>query len=178
MAWSPTSSRAVAFEFQHSSISLQEIESRAFYYATQEIAQIWVPFLNPSIWEKAEPLIGGKNGDMFIEQYPAKPFEKWVHGFHGGRGMWFYDPQKEKLWRGCLQPHKLWIEEQTWFEHGEEQSAGGYEKYSRRWRELTLWGPYALDSVKVRRQKRQAFEREHYKWPACWIAEFVTDSTP
>ena len=164
MAW-PSNGPAVAFEFQRCGIRLEEIEKRAFSYAEQGIAQIWIPFLKPSVLEKAEPVKNGNDGKWLIERFPARPFVRWVHGLHWGLGMWFYDPKGKVFWFGRMKGHKIPVEATEW--------GGGYDKWSKRWRELTLQGPYEPGRVKVRCKWREAWENVRYKWPACWIAEFV-----
>ena len=86
MTWSPTGV-AVAFELQHTSIGLDEIESRSRSYARAGIAQLWIPFLNDAALRQAESRSGGS---LFVERYSPRPFEKWVHGLHGKDGMWMY----------------------------------------------------------------------------------------
>lgn len=174
MIWSPSNVR-VAIEFQHSNIGIEAIEKRAFSYAREGIAQAWVPFLRG---KQAERRRDGDDGDMFIEQYRARPFERWAHAFHFGR-LWFYDPRNKNLWRGHFDEHHIWVEESSWYdEDGEEQYAGGFHRVSKRWKDLTLWGPYSLDQVKIRLSRRKAWSTKRYNIPAGRVARFVSDNEP
>jgi competence protein CoiA len=75
---------------------------------------------------------------LFIEKYPARPFERWAHAFHRGR-LWFFNPAGGTLWRGHFDEHEIWVEESSWYaEGGEEMFGGGSSRPSRRWKELTL----------------------------------------
>jgi hypothetical protein len=169
MVWSATGQR-LAFELQHTSIGLDEIEARASCYARAGIAQIWIPFLSTAIWSNAEP----RSGKLFVEKYSARPFERWIHGLHGTQGMWMYSPRHKKFWRARLAGHQLWVEESTWFETGgEERSAGGFYRWSKRYRELTMSGPYQLEKLKIVLTKRKAASLSTYNWPSGLIASFV-----
>lgn len=174
MIWSPSNVR-VAVELQHTSISIDEIEKRAFSYARAGVAQVWVPFLRPFIWREAEQLEAGKDGDFFIRKYPARPFERWVHEFHCP-DFWFYDPSARVLWRGRFEDHYLWVNESRWYnDSGEEVHGGGHRRYSRRWKELTLWGPYALDQVRIKIARRKELGSDRYYMPPGRLARFVID---
>lgn len=177
MIWSPSNIR-VAIELQHTSIGIEEIEKRAFSYAREGIAQAWVPFVRATLWKQAEPRRGGDDGDIFIEQYPARPFERWAHGFHFGR-LWFYDPRNKTLWRGNFDEHHIWVEYSSWYDaDGEERSAGGFYRVSKRLKELTLWGPYSLDRVKIKLSRRKVWRTDRYNLPAGRVARFVSYNEP
>lgn len=174
MVWSPSRAQA-AIELQHCSIGIEEIEKRAFSYAREGIAQAWVPFLRPKVMAEAERRRGGRNGDLFIERYPARPFERWTHAFHLGR-LWFYDPKQKALWRGHFDQHEIWVgESSSYSPEGEEIYAGGFSRVSKRWKELTLWGPYTVDQVRIKIETRKAWRTDRYKLPAGRIARFMTE---
>ncbi|MCY4459997.1 MAG: hypothetical protein OXC26_06295 [Albidovulum sp.] len=100
-----------------------------------------------------------------VEKFPARPLEKWVHGLNFGE-LWMYDTARNSLWEAKLDPHNLYVESTSWYnEYGEEQSAGGYEKRSKRWRELTLWGPYSLCDITLSEKKRPKAEWGKHKYP-------------
>ena len=175
MVWSPSGTR-IAIELQHTNIGIEEIEARSFSYAREDIAQAWIPFLRPSVWEDAEIRTGGDGaGKMLIEKYPARPFERWAHAFHLGR-LWFFNPAGGTLWRGHFDDHEIWVEESSWYvEGGEEVSAGGFSRTSRRWKELTLWGPYAFHQVKIKVDHRKRWQTSRYKVPAGRVAQLVAE---
>lgn len=174
MIWSPKRER-LALELQHTSLGLEDIERRAFSYAHAGIAQTWIPFLRSGIWKDAKRRSGDEDGNYVIERYPARPFERWIHGFHKG-GVWFYDPSRKTLWRGLFTGSEIYVEESSWYEEGgEERYAGGFYRFSKRWRKLTLWGPYELNQVKIRIDRRNAWAKAHYRWPAGGVGNFVID---
>ena len=147
MVWSPDEV-PVAIELQHTSIGVDEIERRAFSYAGAGIVQIWIPFLTPSALAAAEQR-GARC--LFLEKYSARPYEKWVHGFYGADGMWMYEAHEKEFWHGRLTGHQIYVEQTSWFEAGgAERTEGGYYRWSKRYRELTLTGPYSIDMLLIR----------------------------
>lgn len=175
MVWSPSHKQA-AIELQHSNIGIEEIEKRAFSYVREGIAQAWIPFLRSKVMAEAERQKGGNSGDLLIKKYPARPFERWAHAFHLGR-LWFYDPKQKALWRGHFDKHEIWVEGSNWYSSdGEEMSAGDFFRISKRWKELTLWGPYTVDQIKIKIEPRKVWRTDRYKLPAGQIARFVTEN--
>lgn len=169
MAWS-SNGRQIAFELQHSPIDLDEIEARASSYVRAGVAQIWIPFLKASVWNDGEPRAGG----WFVKRYSPRPFERWVHGFNGEQGMWMYDPPRKKFWRGRLAGHRIYVEETTWYSEGGVQNyGGGYHRWSKRFKELTLDGPYDAERLLINIEARRAFATKDYSWPAGWVAHFT-----
>lgn len=134
MAWSPKGLQ-IAFELQHTPIGLSEIERRAVSYSKAGIAQIWIPFLQAKVWDDGASRPSG----WFVERYSPRQFERWVHGFNGKNGMWMYDPKEKLFWMGRLAGHQTYVEESTWYsEGGEENYSGGFWKFSKRFKELSL----------------------------------------
>jgi len=149
-----------AFEFQRSPIGLDEINRRAWSYAAQGIAQAWIPIL--------------KNGAN-LYQYPVRSFERYAHALHHGR-LWLWDPAGKNFYRGHLTPFYCYVEPCSWSdEDGKECDAGGYFYQSKRWKVLTLAGPYSPARVGIKRVWRKAWIARRYDLPACWIAELVGD---
>jgi hypothetical protein len=170
MAWSETNVQ-LAIELQHTSIGIPEIEARAHAYARARIAQIWLPFLSSSALSAAEPKSAGI---LFIEKYSPRPFEKWVHGFCGVDGMWMYVPEEKSFRHARMASHQTYVEASTWFSQGgEEQSAGGYHKWSKRYRELTLSRPHKIQELNISIKTRAASSIADYIWPAGSVATFV-----
>jgi competence protein CoiA len=160
----------IAFELQHTSISLDEIERRAFSYSNANIIQLWIAFLKPSIWNKA--LFRGGN-EWFIEKYVAPPFERWIHGLHMGDGMWMYDQRDGTFWHVKQSTHMIDVPYSSWYtQGGEEQSAGGFSKPSKKWKNLTLNGPYRITELNVFVKRRSAKTLSIYNWPAGRVARF------
>lgn len=170
MAWKPNGI-SVAFELQHTSITLDEIEARALAYAEAGIAQIWIPFLPPSVWAR-----GHKREEVawFVPRYAARPFERWVHGFDQKAGMWMYDPREDTLWNGRLAKHRIYLPPATWYStQGEDRHTGGYWKQSARYQELTLTGPYSWNQLRVQTRHQNAVTIGDYRWPKGMRATFV-----
>ena len=174
MVWSPSQVRA-AIELQHSNIGIEAIENRAFSYAREGIAQAWIPFLKPKYMAQAERQRGGSEGDFLIRRYPARPFERWAHAFHRKR-LWFYDSKQKKLWRGRFKSHEIWVDYSYRYSmEGEEISVGGYSYVSKRWKELTLWGPYTVDQIRLKIERRDAWRTSLYRVPAGRVARFIIE---
>lgn len=170
LIWSP-SDKQLAIELQHTPIGLDEIERRAFSYAEQGIAQLWVPFIKQETLDKAELR---KDGSLFLDTYSARPFEKWVHGFHQADGMWMHCPSDKSFWKGRLASHELWVPETEWYdEYGQEQTTGGFYRYSRQHRELTLEGPYSFEALRIKVRSRKPSKLSHYNWPGGGIGVLV-----
>lgn len=169
MVWSPTQQR-LAIELQHTSIGLDELERRAFSYVAHEVAQLWVPFLSRDTIEAAEERA---DGTLFLATYAPRQFEKWVHGFHGKQGMWMYAPHDKLFWRAHLAAHQVYVPTTEWFdEYGQEQSAGGYHRFSKQHRELTLKGPYEFAALRINVRRRKPGKVTNYNWPGGLIGEF------
>ncbi len=136
----------VAFEIQHQSIDQSMIEHRTQAYMAANIPVIWLGLLKPEVLREATPTPAG----FLVPRYSVRPWEKWVHAF-GFKTIWFLDPHARELWQGTMKEHRIEVPVSTWYEaDGEEQSAGGYTRSSKRWRELHLSGPVPLSEIRVR----------------------------
>lgn len=169
MTWSPDNLR-VAFELQHSSISLDEIERRATSYAQAGIAQFWIPFLRHKFMNE-----GKKAGDCVeIERYTPRPFERWIYSLYEDFGMWMYYPYDQSIWLGFIKPTQLFREESSWYgEGGEEMSSGGYSYPSKKFCDLTLFGPFHLHSLRIRTANAGGKRVGPFNLPRTKIASFV-----
>ena len=98
-----------------------------------------------------------------------------MHGFNGKNGMWMYDPNEKAFWLGRLAGHRTYVEESSWFSEGGEENYGGcYWKYSKRYKELTLEGPFKIEDLRIKTAYQRAFATRKYRWPAGRRAWFVT----
>ena len=171
MLWN-AEDRRIAIELQHTPIGLPEIERRAFSYAEANIAQIWIPFLRPGVLKSAVARDGGEAGDLFVAQFSPRPFELWAYGFAFNE-LWFYDSERKKLWCGRLDDHVLYMPGRDYpVEGGDTESTRGYPYPSKRWRDLTLWGPYDMESLQLRTRRRDRWTSGPYNWPACNFVRF------
>ena len=170
--WSPKG-QLFALELQHSAIDYYNLECRTRSYLSAGVRVIWVPFFRPKLWDESIALGPDDDGDFLIERFPARPLEKWVHGFNFGK-FWMYDPSRDALWKAQLLKHEYYVGESSWYESGGyENYAGGYWRTSKRWRELKLWGPYSLDRVSISPMKRPEQELGNHKYPGGMVGKFV-----
>ena len=177
MLWSPAG-RRVAIELQHTGIGLPEIEARTRAYAEAGIAVLWVPFLRPQALGEAVERSAGEEGDRFVEKYPARPWELWVYGLGGGE-VWLYDAIGQALWRGRFARHRMYAAPAAWYRRsGDEVRAGGRWRLSKRWRELTLWGPNDPADLRIRVLRRQRESIGAFDYPACEVALFTPAPAP
>ncbi len=85
-----------------------------------------------------------------------------------------YDPIDKQLWYARLAGHQIWVEETSWYsEGGEENFGGGYYRWSKRYKELTLIGPCSWDQLRVKTTFRKAYRTGDYRWPKGRMATFV-----
>jgi hypothetical protein len=169
MAWSATNTQ-LAIELQHTSIGIPEIEARAHAYSRAGIAQIWLPFLSSGALSSAKPQSAGT---LLIEKYSPRPFEKWVHGFCGRDGMWMYVPEEKAFRHAKMAGHQTYVDSSSWFvQGGEERSAGGYYKWSKRYRELTLSNPHKIQNLRISIKARSPGSMAGYNWPAGRVGTF------
>jgi hypothetical protein len=156
----------VAVELQHTNISLEEIAERTQSYIDADIGVVWISLIDGEIIENGDVEADGR---VVVERFPARPWQKWAHGLAFGE-HWFLDVDEWKLWRGRFSKHEIYVESTSWYENGEEMSAGGYLKYSKRWRRLTLTGPFDLSKVLLKRQNREQAIFGDYEFPGGVIA--------
>lgn len=153
----------IAFELQHSSITPDEIERRTSKYFELGIALIWIPLFRPSKLDY-ELRIGNKG--LVVKRYTPKPFERWLHGFNFGK-IWYFDPEAVRLWHGKFEKCMIEVPVSEWYEPGGDlASAGGYDRVSKRWKKLTLTGPFSLDAVKFRVKRREETRIGKYWYPS------------
>jgi len=153
----------LAFEIQHSSIGLSEISERAAAYASRNIAQMWIPVLKADVWKAA---VNVDQGRYVIEKFSAVKFIRWIHGFAGKHGMWMFDPSNDCYWHGRLSDYMIDVPLTDWREDGNEMSAGGYSKRSKRWKTLTLTGPFQFEQLTINIKYRKEFRTPQYYWPS------------
>lgn len=174
MVWSPKG-KPVAIELQHGSMGIEELEARTRSYLDAGTSVVWVPFLGNEAWRNARRLEGGEAGDYLIRRYPARPWERWIHGYNYGR-IWFYAPDSSLLWRGRFGKHQVIVDPSHWFdEDGEEHYAGGFPRSSRKWRELTLWGPYEPARLRIEFFPRTKTNIGDHCYPGGAAARFTVE---
>lgn len=153
----------VAIELQQTAIGLDSIERRAFSYARAGYAQLWILILPKNITDIGNPI-----------RFSAPPHVRWINGLNYGKGVWFYDPSTEFLWRGKLSDYMLAYDGGEWRdEGGDEHSADGGEYRSKRWKTLRMTGPFRADELEVTVKPRADKELGNYRWPAGLIADLI-----
>jgi competence protein CoiA len=170
VVWTPTN-RPIAIELQHSVTTLNQLERRAFSYANVGVAQIWLAFLEVDVLATATERPGGKDGNRYIADYAAPRWQRWLHGYNFGE-LWFYDCAQSALWRGRFSPSRIAVLRQGGA--GVPNGAQNHEPPSKRYRGLTLWGPYLLEELRIDLGYRAAAELGRYRYPAGPTAHFVT----
>ena len=173
MVWSP-SGAMVAIELQHTNISVADIEARAFSYAANGVAQIWVPVASRDFWAKAKPV---GDGVWKIEKYNTHEFEKWISGLNMGQEYWIFDPETARVLIANMKEHRLFREGSRHYHEAHEVFNDSYYYRSKRFRELTVKGPFELDRFRIKLVERKAFARGPYRWPQGWIAQLVLDQS-
>ena len=134
-----------AIEIQHTPIDYEGIERRTKAYVAANIPVAWVGILTEHM--KGEMARRGKG--YVISKFSPRPWQKWVHAYNF-KEIWFVDPENGELWRGEMTSHMLEVASSEWYnEYGEEQSAGGYVRHSKRWRDLSLEGPFQAANIQL-----------------------------
>lgn len=108
----------VAIEVQLSALSPKQLSFRTLEYLKKGIHVLWLPKF--------------KEG-LISERYAPRLWEQWLHTAYSERVYYWKDNR-------VIQPihfsdHFLHIEHRSWFNsYGEEESAGGYDRLSKRYR--------------------------------------------
>jgi hypothetical protein len=153
--------KPVVFELQHSSILPGEIERRTNEYFKLGITLIWVSVFKPGKLDGKQTRTG-----MVVERYTPKPFERWLHGFNFGK-IWYFDPENASLWHGRFDKSMIDVPVSEWYESGGTHvSVGGYSRISKRWKKLTLTGPFQLDQVRYEIKRRDETRLGGHWYPA------------
>jgi competence protein CoiA len=141
----------VAIEIQRSNLSEAEIRRRTLTYHSQGIAVVWVALAR----SQSAP-----------DRYSPRPWELWWHAAAFGRVY---------IWHSgdVLQPvhfekYVLDVPYSEWREDGEDRSAGGYDKVSRRWRK-PIYGPPAALSRDFKVSCRRASSMGRFDFPECTL---------
>lgn len=107
----------VAVEIQRSALSVNDIVARTRNYHRLGIAVLWAGLPNP---------------DLATSKYSPRAWEKWCHAAYFGRVYFWESGQVFKVVH--FGPYQIHVASRSWFEGGEERSAGGHDRTSRRWR--------------------------------------------
>ena len=115
----------VAIEVQISKLSLEEIIYRTIEYGRKGIYVLWLPLFTDKLRAK---------------RYSPALWEKWLHTTYFGRV--YYWQEGLNIVPVHFSKHHLYVEEQSWFDsYGQEKSAGGYWKESKRYKNPQVGRP-------------------------------------
>ena len=159
----------VAIEIQHTPILFDAIERRTKGYMAAHVPVAWIGILSPIMKSDAVTITGG----LKIEKYAIRPWEKWAHAFCF-KELWYVDPEDQTLWKGVFSDYLIEVQSSSWYnEYGEEQSAGGYSRVSKKWKTLTLSGPLPLGSAKIAVKSRKPWSSKVFSLPGGQFAHFI-----
>jgi competence protein CoiA len=158
----------VAIEVQHTSIYYDAIERRTRAYIAAGVPVIWVGILSKEMRENAITVSSG----LHIKQHVIRPWQKWARAYYF-KNLWFIDPDEKTLWRGEFSDFQSEVPLASWYnEFGEEQTAGGYSRISKKWKTLELHGPTLLSDVEISFSSRKAWESKTFSLPKGRLANF------
>jgi competence protein CoiA len=141
----------VAIEIQRSSLTVSEIVSRTEKYHRLNTAVIWVGL--PTV-------------DLSSQRYTPRAWEKWCHAAYYGRVYYWESGQILRVVH--FDPHFIHVQSSTWYQDGQEQSAGGYDRISKRWRTPKSGIP-ALLARSFIANTRAAWSKGTISIPACTL---------
>ncbi|MBF0250384.1 MAG: competence protein CoiA [Alphaproteobacteria bacterium] len=140
----------VAIEIQKSDVTVNQITLRTQNYHLRGINVLWLALYNPKLDEK---------------RYSPKAWEKWCHAAYFGRV--YYWINSLTVLPVHFAEYRLDVECSSWYdEYGEEQSAGGYTKRSKRYR-APLVGSQLDIATDFRSTTKDAWSRGTVSVPQC-----------
>jgi competence protein CoiA len=108
----------IGIEVQISNLTMTEMIARTAEYNRLGIYILWLPLFTPA---------------LHLKQYAPKQWENWLHAVYFGRV--YYWQERTSLVPIHFDEYQLYVEERSWYDsYGNEQSAGGYYRTSRRYR--------------------------------------------
>jgi competence protein CoiA len=141
----------LAIEVQSSSLTLDRIAHRTWEYAAKRVPILWL-----GLW----------HAGLAETRFSPAAWERWLHTLYFGRAYyWRYGATVTPV---HFADHQLWVEARDWHDsEGDEQSAGGYHKTSRRWREARPTASVAIHEMAV--SERAAWAGGDMSVPECSI---------
>ncbi len=162
----------IAIEVQHTPISPREAKLRTRSYASAEIGVVWVPILHGKTLDEIKNIDPARVSVTHVERIVLNTFERWADSFPG-RSNWAWDPVNKALWKVRVSAHRLWKEETSWHDtEGNEQTGGGYGYESKRWSDLSLWGPFALSDIQFTPYIAQSQDERRSGFARCGSLKF------
>lgn len=159
----------VVFEVQHTTIPEDEIVRRTRNYFSQGVAMNWFPLINIEKLKNRQSY----EGRYLIERYAPKRYERWLHGFNFGE-IWYFDTSFACFWQGKFSPYEIDVPYSSWYgPGGGERSAGGYRKILKRYKNLSLYGPFRFNDVRFSLSRRQSGSFSGYSYPGGYQVKLI-----
>lgn len=140
----------VAIELQKTNITENDIIKRSKAYADANINSLWIPFAPPKLSKE----LAGEKGYCHIEKLSATQLMQWLDKIHQGRA-WIYDPSSQMFWKYELSQHLLYVEATDF--------GGGYFKRSKRWHDVSFYGPYKISDLKIKKANLKKIPANEYQ---------------
>lgn len=125
----------IAIEVQISALSLDTIMRRTDAYTRKGVYLLWISPYQPDLKEN--------------KKYSPRQWEKYLHTMYFGKV--YYWLSGEILQPVKFDSYKLYVEESSWWEgegsDAHEVSAGGYHRYSKRYRTPVLLDPVSITEL-------------------------------
>lgn len=148
----------VAIEIQRSKLSVADICARTSNYYKLGIAVLW---------------IGLPGDDLSRGKYSPSAWERWCHAAYFGRV--YYWERGQVLRAVHFGDYRIYVEATSWYESGgNERSAGGYERISKRYKTPHAGVPILL-SRSFRSENKKAWAGGTVVVPECHL---YTDIQP
>jgi competence protein CoiA len=123
----------VAIEVQKSDLTVSRIIERTEEYAKKKIAVLWIAIDMQRLHK---------------EKFSPRPFEKWLHALYFGKIFYWRPGLGASVLEVQYDSYQIWVEQKDWYdEFGNEQSAGGYHRRSKRWRTPKFGDAAAIESM-------------------------------
>jgi Competence protein CoiA-like family len=160
LAWAPSENsalsadlRRLAFEVQHTAISIEELSNRTTAYLTAAVPVIWIPVIDAKKFEHSR-IVKGTN--LFcVSEYSTPDWVREMYRHHGH--LWIYVPQTNAFWRGWLLPSYRWRDGKEWYSpEGEYNSTSGYWNQLANKRDFFVEGPFPFADLRIVRVNRTA----------------------
>lgn len=131
-------STPIAIEVQISTLPLDIIERRTVSYANKGIYLLWV-----SPYDSAME---------YSQQYSPQAWEKYIHAMYFGKVYYWLEGQL--LQPVHFDPYKIHVPLSSWYDSdGDEHYAGGYDRYSKRYRTPCLLEPTMITTLSAIKRK-------------------------
>jgi competence protein CoiA len=143
---------AVAIEVQLSTLSPETIAHRTMEYARLGISVLWLLQESP---------------EMKTGRYSPRSFERWLHAAYFGRAYFWQHGLTVLPYR--FANRRQYVQKYDWRDRsGRRQTGGGYERVSRRFKNLVAGRPMHIVRD-FRKRKRPEWRRKNLTIPAALL---------